>query len=1080
MSLAADETSDPPPDFALTAKYAADLHVRIQRVAKRAVRTVRFRAFLLVGVTLLIALLMAAAWDVWWRSSHPWMRWLLFALIAGAAGAAVVYWLFPALALRLSVLDAARKIERFFPEFGDRLSSVVALNEPPGARWSERSESLVRRSTIEAFERTSAYNLADALQPHRNRRLAMLAIATAALFTLFVLFLPNHATLALKRVTMPWLEAPWPRQHVLEIEALPRRIHAGSDLVVTVRDRQGNLPEDLAVWFRSDSGAEPLRLPLASSPDEANRTGEAKVTAVVRGDQVQDRFAIRAVGGDDRTMAWQYVDVLSPPRVQSALFRVTPPDYTALSTFETDDREFSVPAGSHVQFEAAVDRPLDTVAWSARSTVRPVRSEPTDEPTDASGDIATAQRDEMMPAEATLHLDSDGKTLQAAWTVPASLRSQILSIDWADRNGVSGRSAKRWKLSVVLDQPPQVVWRELPSSARFSADAVVPLTWRSTDDFGIAESWVEVTIVERSTVDDRSESVEPESHFQETTESTADRPASRKLQRVESLALSSLESISTGAMVRVVGVATDVQGQRGTTEPFLFQVVGDDELQTRMVEAGKKVLEQVREAKTQQQLALERTEETRGRLDDDEESRQAAADLLRIAEAAQEATLRRLDGGPQAAVDAATALLQEADINRLDNSIVTAIAEAVTQLKTTRDQAVLPANASLQNAADRLRGEQSDRGAVDPLLQDAIADQQRSADALQEVVEALSSSLQVQSVAQSIRDLADAQRRLAGATVRSEEASRPESERARLSASQQSLARETDQLQSDLDQLARSEEQSAERRRMFGEASEQLTQQRAPQRMREAAERLREQQVADAIAQQREISEDLTNVARQLQQGESSGGDAGDAVGWLREAMRIADRQALVADAIAEVVRLGGVGSDAAVRDQQDHARRTEQFAGTIDPLPVFGEVVRSAHRDMLAAAARLERDATDPRAPADAEAAAQRLREIAGALQAAAVHEAPPEPAAGEEEAPQNGEASEQSPVPLETIFLIRSVQARLQAQTKQLETLQQGELAPQDRRELEQQRRNIAREQSRLMEQLNELVKEGQLENE
>jgi hypothetical protein len=435
-------------------------------------------------------------------------------------------------------------------------------------------------------------------------------------------------------------------------------------------------------------------------------------------------------------------------------------------------------------------------------------------------------------------------------------------------------------------------------------------------------------------------------------------------------------------------------------------------------------------------------------------------------------------------------VLQQAEISQLDNQVVSAIKDAVDRLRANQQTALLPADQTLQQAAEQLERTPGESAAVRRLLDEATEQQRESATNLQAVAQDLAARLRLQSVADEVRALADAQRRLSGQTVRADQARDPEQERARLSGEQQRLARETEALQSRLQQWSATPTESEQRREAFAEAADRLRQQQAPQRMRQAAAALRRQRPEQSLAEQRQVTEDLSALARALQMGEQQGPPSRQQAEWLREATRIADRQGTIAEAVEQVIRQGGVGSEQAVRDQQDHAARTDRFVEAIDALPLFGQVAREAQQQMLAAAARLERHSDDAEAATDARQAARGMEGIAEALQTAARQQPSAESTPAEEGGGTSGTPPAEAakpPIPLATIFLIRGMQARLQAATAQLEAMQQAAddtatnapdtnapdtNAPDAGEPISAQRQRLARQQRRLMEQLSELI--------
>src|SRR5205085_2330423 len=103
------------------------LEQRVQQVARRVSRLAWLYAWGRFAVALLLVIFAACAVDFFLRAHDPGIR-----VIVSLAVLALLGWLFSRLVLNnrtssLSLVQVAQRIERRFPELGERLSSAIAF-----------------------------------------------------------------------------------------------------------------------------------------------------------------------------------------------------------------------------------------------------------------------------------------------------------------------------------------------------------------------------------------------------------------------------------------------------------------------------------------------------------------------------------------------------------------------------------------------------------------------------------------------------------------------------------------------------------------------------------------------------------------------------------------------------------------------------------------------------------------------------------------------------------------------------------------------------------------------------------------
>ena len=78
---------------------------------------------------------------------------------------------------------------------------------------------------------------------------------------------------------------------------------------------------------------------------------------VARRENVRQSFAFRAVGGDDHTMPWHWVEVVEPPRLEAFSVIAHPPAYTGLPSASAEGH-LEVLAGSGLEVRGTANEPL--------------------------------------------------------------------------------------------------------------------------------------------------------------------------------------------------------------------------------------------------------------------------------------------------------------------------------------------------------------------------------------------------------------------------------------------------------------------------------------------------------------------------------------------------------------------------------------------------------------------------------------------------------------------------------------------------------------------------------------------------
>ncbi|MBL1218888.1 MAG: hypothetical protein D8M59_15520 [Planctomycetes bacterium] len=285
-----------------------------------------------------------------------------------AAGIGFRWWVLPALRLRAGVVDIALRVERLMPELSGRLASAVEFS----MAGLEHQSDLAARAVDEAVRRAGNQNLRTVAR-YQPTALSLTGACLAILLVIVLsLTVPAHATVAAKRIFLPWSNTQWPRQTsvhaVMDAPVLPR----GRMLPLRASVLRG-FDSDMRVYanYRFQSEADPesfspwRRVVLTyQRENEFERLIEPTDTGITEPAAIEVWFE----AGDDQTDIIS-IQIVPPPAVQSATLHIESPEYArpqipvydvqlTSETGRTMLRRNPVLAGSRAQLTIQLNKPL--------------------------------------------------------------------------------------------------------------------------------------------------------------------------------------------------------------------------------------------------------------------------------------------------------------------------------------------------------------------------------------------------------------------------------------------------------------------------------------------------------------------------------------------------------------------------------------------------------------------------------------------------------------------------------------------------------------------------------------------------
>ncbi|MEQ8785752.1 MAG: hypothetical protein RIC55_05615 [Pirellulaceae bacterium] len=609
------------------------LEKKIQSVGRLARGQLLLLAGAYVAMAALFAVFLCGLADYLFRWEDIGVRVIISACVLAAVGAAVYWFLWPVLRAKRGDLQVAQRIERRFPQLGDRLSSSLVFLRQPVDEPTAGSPVLRKAVVAEASALTENLDLTGAVDLRWSRRALLTLSYLFRVLLLIGLLNPSASGLAISRMAAPWSEQAWPRRHDLAFVDPPQRIAAGSDFEVRVVDRNGRLPDEvlLEYWYDGD-GSESIQ-------SQAMQPAEKAMT--LRLTNVHRPFKFRARGGDHDNMPWQALAVVEPPRIESLDVRLVPPAYTALPETASDSAIRAI-EGTRVGIRGTVTRPLA----AAR-----LRLEGEDEPL----------------AEATIAPDGGEFVFAAsssdAWRIERSGRYWI---ELVDREGVTAGSDTRWNVTAVPDSPPSVSIQRPGSTTHVMPQALLPLQVVVKDDLALH------TVALRYTRSDQSEQqaqqVELYRGPAQAPPADASAPPTGQQRTIDhGFDLSQVVDLAPGTFLELQVVAEDYKPQTGQSTSRRLVIISRDELEDRIARRRASILRRLTEVLNRQRDTRGQTTSLEIQLAETGAFTARDIDQLQSAELNQRQLHERLTAEGDSVRVEIESLLDELESNRIDS-----------------------------------------------------------------------------------------------------------------------------------------------------------------------------------------------------------------------------------------------------------------------------------------------------------------------------------------------------------------------------------------------------------------------------
>ncbi len=537
-------------------------------------------------------------------------------------------------------LAVARRVEQRFPQLHDSLASAVEFLGQSEDDQKAGSAQLRRLVVNEAQNAVKELPVDEVIDRGPLRR-AMWCLAGAVLILAGCAAWDTDAvTTAIARLVAPIGSAEWPRKNYLAFRDVPTRLAAGQTFEVELVDTAGRMPDDVRIEYR------------AAGPGGMETSSESMIRAgdmmIARRENVRRSFAFRAVGGDDRAMRWNKVEVVQPLRLETLSIVVHPPEYSGLPAAKAE-RHLDVLAGSAIEVRGGTGQPLSAARILLESGETII------------ADVGTANNREQ-PGSFYVRPDKWIATKSNSYSIELAGKDSLAAVV---RNGT---------LRVRPDAPPSISWQRPTSDLYITPAAVVPVEVQAKDDLGIHSIELVYERLDGLNTENAGNATErkielfrgPAKPVASTGNTEGGVGESRAAEYSWELAPLQLP---VGAKLTMHAEAADYRPGIGRTAvPRRLILISADELEARLADHQAQIVRQLERALSLQRTTRKDVRRLENRLNDAESLDGGDRNTLQTAELNQRRVNQTLVDPAEGASAIARSLLDQIQINQLTST----------------------------------------------------------------------------------------------------------------------------------------------------------------------------------------------------------------------------------------------------------------------------------------------------------------------------------------------------------------------------------------------------------------------------
>jgi len=640
---------------------------KLTSARRTVINRVRLRGTLWGLVSLVSIWLAMSLLDYILRQDDAGTRWFLSVCIYGAIGSAIAWLVLPAWRWQPTLSQIAKRIETFFPDLKDKVSSALFFLQQ-SEEDARGSSSYMRRRHVNLVSDTLSYtDLSVALNRNLTHR-SMYGLGLVVLLLIWLgIFAPQFVTIATSRLAMPWESISWPRTNRLAMVDPPSVVSQGARAVFYVEDQNLQLPEYVELQVRKQDE------PTVSTFPMQHDVGSQQM--VYQLEAVQQDFEYRAIGGDDETMVWRSVQVVKPPKFNELSLTVIPPDYTHWEPADSP-RSIIALAGSKLQLVGRVDQPIN-----AAELVFEIGTETNRFPLNVGPDqlaFSTPQDLDQLPT-----LSDDGRY----W-----IEVTVIS-------GLKKSEPTRHPIRIVQDKAPFIRWEVPKSNLTMTAVGQLDIQAEVRDDLAIRGARLVV----------RPSGSEQPMHTQSLYQRRGELPSQETPSNLTSggadqelvettLELDQLSDLEPGVVLELTIEAIDFRPQTGISLPRVITIISSEQLDRRINREQREIITKISDARRQQQDARQQTRSVELKMEEGADL--LPADLANLQNGAQnqKSVRDKLTGSRDSAKSKIEALLDELRQNGMQGEESSQMLQGLLDnLKTLTEEKLVPVESEMSD-----------------------------------------------------------------------------------------------------------------------------------------------------------------------------------------------------------------------------------------------------------------------------------------------------------------------------------------------------------------------------------------------
>jgi hypothetical protein len=814
---------------------------RVRAIGRRAKRLVIIYGFGWFFACVLTSALALGLVDFVFRFHDVTLRLLTSGLLLAAIIWSFRKFIYPAIQYQRNEVAIAQLVERVHPHLRDRLSSAIEFLQQEEGEGTAGSLQLRQAVIAETGALADTIEFEKCIDSRKPRRAALISTVVAIAVGLVGMLNWQATSVAAQRLIWPLGSTQWPRQNYLKFTKAPTRLAAGDPFEVELIDNGGTLPSNvtLEIWPAGSSRGQVQR-------HQMQPLGEKMVYRI---ENVAQPYRYRAFGGDDETMAWMDLQIVDPPRVESAELTLIHPQYTG-RPIEPVEQHIRALIGSQIRINGTADRKIQHAEIVVQKASGEQRV-----PLDIAAD------------EVSFSLSANS---EQTWEVK---ESGMYWIELTDEEGLAAQATSSWELTAVNDRPPTISI-SLPKNptTHVIAKARVPIEIVVKDDLAIESVVITYGI--------GTEDIEPTETIVLLEEPV--RAASNGKEAVEALLkydwdLRSLPGLEPGVSIRFTIQALDNKPQTASSEPLQITIIVPEKLEDALSQQQGQILSLLAEALQLQQDSRRHCDALKVQLAEVGEFSDVDLAQMQSAELTQR-QVQRLLVEPETGVTARVeSILKRIDENRLDNDAIRERMQLMLQKIRGLGQNQLPIvhrelTAALKTARAKLTNAKSEsaKSQVGGRIQLTTATQDQIIQVLESLLGQLTQWDSYQRVARDINNVKREQQEVTQKTddlrlklLQSTNQLTPaeKAELKRVANRQKELARRFERIQSRMEQMSSNlKEKDPMAAKTLGDALEKSRSLAITGQMRESARHLEENQVGQANQRQQDVDAALEEL----------------------------------------------------------------------------------------------------------------------------------------------------------------------------------------------------------------------------